>query len=165
MSITVALNSLSMLVLTVKQQVPAKTLSRIKLWTNSANSERTYCSCCVFDCPFSDLSTKTLTLWQVSCHLKAKLPRVCSGPRGNSLIEVGSHDAICIIQLFYIIIMPKPKRWCTNKWIWMELCTLYCIVWTGLKDYVWWFAYDVIKNMNMQITIDLFQILVWPIRP
>ena len=29
----------------------------------------------------------------------------------------------------------------------------------------WWFAYDVIKNMIMQIMIDLSQILIWPIRP
>ena len=29
----------------------------------------------------------------------------------------------------------------------------------------WWFAYDVIKNMIMQVMIDLSQILIWPIRP
>ena len=29
----------------------------------------------------------------------------------------------------------------------------------------WWLAYDVIKNMTMQIMINLPQILLWPIRP
>ena len=29
----------------------------------------------------------------------------------------------------------------------------------------WWFAYDVIKNMIMQIMINLPKILIWPIRP
>ena len=29
----------------------------------------------------------------------------------------------------------------------------------------WWFAYDVIKNTIMQIMINLFQILIRPIRP
>ena len=29
----------------------------------------------------------------------------------------------------------------------------------------WWFAYDVIKNMIMQIMINLLQILMWTIRP
>ena len=28
----------------------------------------------------------------------------------------------------------------------------------------WWFAYDVIKNMIMQITINLPQIFIWPIK-
>ena len=39
---------------------------------------------------------------------------------------------------------------------------------TDLPEYpvlYWWFAYDVIKNMIMQIMINLPQILIWPIRP
>ena len=33
----------------------------------------------------------------------------------------------------------------------------------GMTAY-WWFAYDVINSMIMQILIDLSQILIWPIR-
>ena len=34
-----------------------------------------------------------------------------------------------------------------------------------VKHLYWGFAYDVIKNMIIQIMIDLSQILIWPIRP
>ena len=30
---------------------------------------------------------------------------------------------------------------------------------------LYWFAYDAIKNMIMQIMINVPQILIWPIRP
>ena len=36
------------------------------------------------------------------------------------------------------------------------------------KDFTaerWWFAYDVIRNMTMQIMTNLPQILLWPVRP
>ena len=32
-------------------------------------------------------------------------------------------------------------------------------------DNYWWFAYDVIENMIMQIMINLPQSLIWPVRP
>ena len=34
-----------------------------------------------------------------------------------------------------------------------------------VKRLYWGFAYDVIKNMIIQIMTDLSQILIWPIRP
>ena len=29
----------------------------------------------------------------------------------------------------------------------------------------WWFAYDVIKNMTMEVMINWPQILIWPVGP
>ena len=37
-------------------------------------------------------------------------------------IKACSHDATCIIG-FFGTIMPKPKKWFMNEWIWKELCT------------------------------------------
>ena len=49
--------------------------------------------------------------------------------------------------------------------IWHDYLIIQCLEsFTLEKSYYWSFAHDVIKNMIMQIMINLLQIVVWPLR-